>query len=243
MGALSNEPFRLLAPNGTVRRGSRMVSLPVFVTRAWLFALPMMVAHPLNATNLMAVDIGRMQAGAAPPNFAFTLTGDGPVTAWRVVADASAAAQKAIAQTTADQIDNRFLVAVYEPIAAADVDVTVHLKPIAGRSDQGGGLVVRFQSPDDYYVLRADALENAVGFYRVVNGSPRQIKGVTAGVTPNRWHALRLRAEGDRFMISFDRKQLFTVEDRTFTKPGNVALWTTAGSVTYFDSITINRLD
>jgi hypothetical protein len=215
----------------------------VFLTRALVLVLSMTCADPLNAANLMTVDIGRMRAGAAPPHFAFTVTGDGPVTAWRVVADPSATAQNAIAQTTADQSDDRFLLAVYEPVAATDIDVTVHLKPIAGKNDHGGGVAVRFLTPDDYYVLRADALQDTVGFYRVVNGSPRQIKVVTAGVIPNRWHALRLRAEGDRFTIWFDGKQLFTVEDRTFTKPGNVALWTVAGSVTYFASITIKRLD
>jgi len=189
------------------------------------------------------VDVASMQPGTAPPGFEFTLTGGGPIGAWKVVTDPTAAAQKAIAQTSQDRIDYRFPLAVYQPITAKNVDVTVRFKPVEGKVDQAGGIAVRLASADNYYVVRANALEDNVRFYRVVNGRRQQIQGADVKVAPSQWHTLGLRAEGNRFTVSFDGKPLYTAEDGTFANPGKVALWTKADSVTHFDAISITPLD
>jgi hypothetical protein len=189
------------------------------------------------------IDIAAMQPGAAPPGFTFARTGGGAAGEWRVVADPGAAAQKAIAQTSKDTTDYRFPLAVYEPISAKNVDVVVRFKSVAGTVDQAAGIALRLTTPDDYYVVRANALEDNVRFYRVVNGRRQQIKGFSTKVATGQWHTLGLRAEGERFTASFDGKPLFTTEDKTFGNDGKVALWTKADSVTYFDTISITPLD
>ena len=188
------------------------------------------------------VDIANMPVGVAPPGFEFTLTGGGPVSAWKVVSDPTATGQKAIAQTSQDRTDYRFPLAVYVPLSAQNVDVTVHFKPVAGEVDQAGGIAVRLSDRDNYYVARANALEDNVRFYRVVKGRRQQIQGANLKVTSNQWHTLGLRAEGNRFTVSFDGKQLYTAEDNTFSSSGRVALWTKADSVTHFDAISITPL-
>ena len=189
------------------------------------------------------VDIAGMQPGVAPPGFIFGRTGQGTPGDWRVVADPSAAEQKAIAQISQDRTDYRFPLAVYGAVSARNVDVVVRFKPVDGTVDQAGGIAVRLASPDDYYVARANALEDNVRFYRVVSGSRQQIQGVNTKVAANQWHMLGLRAEGDRFAVSFDGKPLFTAQDSTFVSPGKVALWTKADSITHFDTIAITPLD
>ena len=189
------------------------------------------------------IDIAAMQPGLAPPGFTFWRTGSGAAAEWRVVADPSAAAKKAIAQTSKDTTDYRFPLAVYQPISAKNVDVVVRFKSVAGTVDQAGGIAIRLTSPDDYYVVRANALEDNVRFYRVVKGRRQDIKGSNTKVAGNQWHTLGLRAEGERFTVSFDGKTLFTAEDKTFANAGKVALWTKADSVTHFDTIAITPLD
>jgi len=189
------------------------------------------------------VDIAGMQAGIAPPGFSFARTGQGAPGVWQIVADPSAAGQKAIAQISQDRTDYRFPLAVYDAVAARNVDVVVRFKPVEGAVDQAGGIAVRLASPDDYYVVRANALEDNVRFYRVVKGSRQQIQGANTKVAANQWHMLGLRAEGDRFTVSFDGKPLFTAQDSTFVSPGKVALWTKADSITHFDTIAITPLD
>ena len=101
---------------------------------------------------------------------------------------------------------------------------------------------MRLADADNYYVVRANALEDNVNFYRVVQGSRREIHGVGAKVTSDQWHTLSIKAEGDRFTIGFDGATLFTASDRTFAGTGKVALWTKADSVTRFDALTIRIL-
>jgi hypothetical protein len=189
------------------------------------------------------INIAGMQPETPPPGFSFARTGGGGVGDWRVVADPSAAGQKAIAQIGQDRTDYRFPLAVYDAISAKNVDVAVRFKPVDGTVDQAGGIAVRLASPDDYYVVRANALEDNVRFYRVVSGRRQQVQGANLKVAANQWHTLGLRAEGDRFTVSFDGKPLFTAQDSTFPSPGKVALWTKSDSVTHFDTIAIMPLD
>src|SRR6266513_566313 len=155
----------------------------------------------------ITINTSQMRTGLAPRDFAFTLTGDGPVSAWKVVADPTATAEKAIAQTSADATAHRYLLAVYEPLAATSIEVSAHLKPVGGTVDQAGGIAVRFLTPDDYYVVRADVLEDDVRLYRVVNGkrqetkAPRRRSLLTSG-TPSafapRQIALSFRSTANR---------------------------------------------
>lgn len=118
----------------------------------------------------------------------------------------------------------------------------MRFKAVAGRGDRAGGLFVRLADPDNYCVVRANALENNVNFYRLVNGNRRDIKGASAAVPSAVWHELGLKAVGDTFTISFNGRVLFTAKDRTFTAAGKVGLWTKADSITRFDALTVTVL-
>ena len=98
----------------------------------------------------------------------------------------------------------------------------MRFKAVAGRIDRAGGLAIRLTDADNYYVVRANALEDNVNFYRVVQGSRREIKGAATKVTSDTWHSLSVNADGDRFAITFDGKVLSTVTDTTGTGAGKI---------------------
>jgi hypothetical protein len=193
-------------------------------------------------TPPVQIDIRSMRIGVEPDGFTFARTGSGAPAEWRVVSDLTAAQEKVIAQTSPDTTDYRFPLAIYDAVSARNLDVTVRFKPVSGKVDQAGGVVVRLTSADNYYVVRANALEDNVRLYRVVNGRREQIGGVNTKVSGNQWHVLGLRAENDRLTVSFDGKEAFSTQDNTFNTAGKVALWTKADSVTYFDALTIQPL-
>jgi hypothetical protein len=149
---------------------------------------------------------------------------------------------RAIQQVSTDRTDYRFPLAIHESLSAANLDIELRFKALGGTIDQAGGIAVRLQDADNYYVVRANALEDNVRFYRVVGGRRQQLDGANLRVTANEWHSLGLRADGERFTVSYDGKTLFSVTDGTFTEAGGVALWTKADSVTRFDQIEITRL-
>ena len=107
----------------------------------------------------------------------------------------------------------------------------------------GGSLFVTgLVATSPHLIARANALEDNVRFYRVVKGKREQLAGADLKVSANQWHTLSLKAEGDRFTVSFDGSALFSAQDATFEDAGKIALWTKADSVTYFDTISIVTL-
>ena len=192
--------------------------------------------------STIKVPIDKMDVGSPPTDFEFWRTGQGGAAQWAVVEDSTADGGRALVQVSTDKTDYRFPLAIYKPISAEDVDVRLRFKPISGVVDQAGGIAVRLLTPDNYYVVRANALENNVRFYRVIDGKREQLASANVSVSRNEWHELGLRAKGDRFTISFDGNRLYTANDKTLTRPGKIALWTKADSVTRFDRIRIQIL-
>jgi len=206
--------------------------------RLWLASL----AAALIGGAAIAADAAKkltfddMEAGKPPAGFTFGRTGNGAPGAW-VVKDGS------LAQTSTDNTDYRFPVAIYDGGQWRDVAVSVRFKAISGEVDQAGGLVFRAKDESNYYVVRANALEDNTRLYRVVDGKRKQFGGKNMKVTPNEWHTLRVEAAGDRFAVLFDGEKVIEEKDGTFKDSGKVGLWTKADSVTLFDDFTIEPRD
>jgi hypothetical protein len=173
-------------------------------------------------------------------DFEFSVTGSGAPGEWSVVRDD---ATQALAQTGTDPMDDRFPLAIYRPFSGRNVYVSIRFMAVSGNVDRAGGVIVRLTSNGDYYLARANALENNVRFYRVVGGERQMIAGVDAPVASGAWHTLGVAARDDRFIILFNGRELFGATDAKVPGPGRVGLWTKADSVTWFESIKIKSLD
>ena len=203
-------------------------------------------ASPASQTVL---DFDTAEVGELPANFSTALTGGGGPVAWMVKEESSApSGRKVLAQTSTDETSSRFPLCLYDDFTAKDVKVSVKFKPVSGKVDQAAGIVWRSQDKDNYYIVRANALENNVVLYKVENGKRTDLKPVGAGlfaygkkvtVLSGQWSELRVAAKGNRFEVSVNGESLFAVEDNTFTAAGKVGLWTKADSVTAFDNLTI----
>ena len=217
-----------------------------------------MRAHAMTAAVALllgAWGVARAQAGAstwnfqgdavqAPPaGFSFARTGQGRAGRWLVVQDATApAGDHVLAQLDQDNTDYRFPVAVADAPVLKDLRLEVRCKPVSGKTDEACGLVFRYRDADNYYVARANALEDNVNLYHVVNGRRRQIKGWNEKVSANTWHALAIEARGDRLQVFWEGKPIIEASDDTFKDAGKVGVWTKADSVTYFDALTVTPL-
>jgi hypothetical protein len=225
--------------NGPIFFCSRRSVLSAFLAACFLADVTLFASAQ---TGAVMIHIDQMTLGSPPAGFTFARTGQGGEGAWTVTADKTASAGRAIEQTSTERTDYRFPLAIHESISAANLDIEIRFKAVAGKVDQAAGIAVRLADADNYYVARANALEDNVRFYRVVAGRREQLAGANLKVTPNEWHTLGLRAEGPRFMVSYDGKALFSAKDKTFTEAGGAALWTKADSVTRFDQVTIKPL-
>jgi hypothetical protein len=192
-----------------------------------------------SAPRVVKFNFDQDTVGQTPAGFTSYAIGEGPAGKWvvQVMADAPSGKQ-VVVQTDADATDNRFPVLIADKEDYADVDVSVKGKAISGKVDQGIGLVFRFRDPQSYYVVRANALENNVRLYKMVNGRRKQIAGAEVKVTSDQWHTLRVVAQRDHIVCYFDGQKLIDVHDATYAQ-GKVGLWTKADSVTAFDDLTV----
>ena len=177
--------------------------------------------------------------GAPPDTCRPALTGQGGPVAWQVLLVHNRAA---LAEMSRVAVDNRFPLCVVDAIKASDVELSVSFTPIAGKIDQAAGLMFRVKDANNYYVARANALENNVNIYRVVRGVRRQIAGVDVPVLTGKTQQLGVRIEGDAIKVSFDGRPLINVNDRTIRGSGAVGLWTKADSLTAFYELTVSVL-
>ena len=188
-------------------------------------------------TPLESFDTTRV--GALPAGWVVAQTGAGQPQ-WAVAADASAPSPGNVLRQSgvAD-----YPMCVLTNTAILDGFVEMRFKPLSGAKDQAGGVVWRYRDASNYYIARANALENNVVLYKVENGKRTALDivgrtggyGVKATVPKEQWSRLRVEFAGTRHKVLFNGTLLFEVEDRTFTQAGAVGLWTKADSVTLFD--------
>ena len=117
-----------------------------------------------------------------------------------------------------------------------DVVLSTRFKPISGREDQAAGLIIRVQDKDNYYILRANALENNVNIYKYAGRRRSVIKEATAQVRSGQWQGLRAEVVGNRIRGFLDGRPVVETMDDTY-KAGKIGLWTKADSVTCFDDV------
>lgn len=181
-------------------------------------------------------------AGALPAGWVGGITGKGAAK-WEIVPDSSAPSSRRVLQQSGEAT---FCWAVKQDERIKDGFVEVKIKAVAGKEDQAGGIVWRFRDANNYYIVRANALEGNVVLYKTVNGKRSSLPvkgrmfgyGVDTDVPQNRWSTLRVDFAGALFTVSFRGRTLFQVEDDTFGDAGAVGVWTKADSVTLFDDFT-----
>jgi hypothetical protein len=189
-----------------------------------------------------AVSFDTEPVGAAPKGWTLTMTGRG-TPKWTVERDDTAPSKGHVLKQSGKAT---YPLALKEATSIKDGFVEVKFKPISGSEDRAGGLVWRAKDANNYYVVRANALEDNVVLYKTVNGVRTSLDivgrtggyGVKQAVPANQWHTLRVEFAGTRFKVIFNDKPLFEVEEATFAEPGMVGLWTKADSVTAFDAFT-----
>ena len=197
--------------------------------------------EPLQAADKALVfNFDNDTAGQMPGKFHSALTGQGSKGEWVVKADATAPSRpNVLAQTSTDQTDYRFPLCIADEGSLRDLELSVKFKAISGQVDRAAGLVFRLRDANNYYVVRANALEDNYRLYHVVNGRRRQFGGADLKVASGQWHELRVECVGNRIVCYYDGKKEIEAIDDTIKKAGKVGLWTKADSVTYFDDFTV----
>jgi hypothetical protein len=181
-------------------------------------------------------------AGKPPPGWTVAITGKGEPK-WTVEKDDSAPSKPAVLKQSGEVPGPSFPLCIKDAPASKDGFVEVKFKSVSGKGDQAAGVIWRCADKDNYYICRANALEDNVVLYKVEKGKRKSLDivgraggyGVAAPVAKAQWHTLRVDFAGKKFTVLLNGKKLFEVEDETFKDAGKVGLWTKADSVMLFD--------
>jgi len=181
-----------------------------------------------------AVNFDNLPVGSAPAGWTATKTGTGDAK-WTVEKDDSAPSKPNVLKQSGQAT---YPVCLKDDPSLEDGFVEVKFKPVSGREDQAGGLVWRAKDANNYYVARANALENNVTIYNTINGRRTEKKRASIKVASGQWHTLRVEFQGSHFTVICDGAKALEWDDETFKDAGKVGLWTKADSVTLFDDFT-----
>jgi hypothetical protein len=174
-----------------------------------------------------------------PIGFLLTFTGKEQIKDWKIVDDDS---NMVAAQLTKNGGDNYNLLVLEQPVYK-DLKMSVKIKSISGEEDQGGGLVWRFIDNNNYYIARYNPLESNFRFYRVVNGSRKQLLSESIDIPSKVWFTMSIEMIGNKISCYLNANKMIETTDDTFIKPGRIGFWTKADAVTYFDELTISALE
>jgi len=191
------------------------------------------LAALLVANIALAETIGfdKDPTGISPAGWGCGVTGHGSPR-WTVEPDTTAHSKPHVLMQSGQ---GTFPWCVRKDASLADGFVEVKFKSIDGKEDRAGGVIWRFKDGDNYYVARANALENNVSLYHTTHGSRHTIKYVDAPVAANQWHTLRVEFTGQHIKVSLDGNPYIDREDNHISGSGLVGVWTKADSVTAFD--------
>lgn len=205
------------------------------------YAVPLETsAPPQSSGQSLNYNFDSDNAGTMPPKFHGARTGQGTEGKWVVMTDANAPSKpNVVAQVSTDKTDYRFPLLISDEGSFKDVELRVRFKAVSGEVDRAAGLVFRLKDATNYYVVRANALENNYRLYHVINGSRRQFAGANFKITSGEWHELKVECVGNKIICYYDGQKKIEATDDTFKDAGKIGLWTKADSVTYFDDLKV----
>jgi hypothetical protein len=187
-----------------------------------------------GATPPQIENFDGLKAGAPPPGWTATKTGSGEAR-WTVEKDDTAPSKPNVLKQSGQAT---YPVCIKDDTSLKDGFVEVKFKPVSGKEDQAGGLIWRAKDPNNYYVARANALEDNVTIYHTINGRRTEKKRASMKVASQQWHTLRVDFHANHFTVTLDGRKALEWDDETFREAGRVGVWTKADSVTLFDDFT-----
>lgn len=161
---------------------------------------------------------------------------------WKVVADPGAPSRpNAMGLVKTESAGSTFNLLLAEGTSYGDIDLSVRIKAVSGKEDQGGGLVWRAKDENNYYICRFNPLEGNFRVYKVVKGKRRQLETAKVETEAGRWYEVRVRMAGEKITCWLDGKQWLEATDGDFKEPGMIGFWTKADAACLFDDLRVER--
>ena len=170
----------------------------------------------------------------------------GKLSEWKIVDDTTSPSDGKALRVFPDPKTNYgscFNLLIHKNIKAKDLEISVKLKAVKGKEDQGGGIIWRAKDKDNYYIVRWNPLEDNFRLYIVKKGRRRMIATTRLKTDPHKWHTIKVVHRGNKIQCYFDDKLQLEKKDTTFKEEGKIGLWTKADASTEFAELKVKVME
>jgi hypothetical protein len=154
----------------------------------------------IRLASAETVTFENAKIGSLPPGWTSAMTHSGGEPQWEVTTDEGRTRKtQVLAQLSQDKTSGRFPLAIYDKALLQNGELSVRCKSVFGEVDQASGIVWRYRDASNYYITRANALENNIVLYKVQDcerrslvpkGQPSRAYGVKHPVPSGQWNEL-----------------------------------------------------
>jgi hypothetical protein len=165
----------------------------------------------------------------------------GEVGVWRVVEDDG---QKILAQVDRTQNSQRMALALMRDLRVRNVRLSARIRVVEGEKEQSGGIVWRYEDPQNFMLARLDVMDNRVCLYRVFKGH-RTMFGVVKDLEleAGQWYTLRVEHKDHVVKVYLDDEIQFIRWSKHLLEPGAVGVWVKGDSAVHFDDFHLFNRD
>jgi hypothetical protein len=222
---------------------NRLVKSLISVIIAAPLGFGTMPTQAETASPALAWNFDRERPDILPSEFSIGTLFDGrPAGDWQILATYRAKSPPHVfAQVMGKGAEHAYKVVLLKEVIASDLNLEVSFLPIQGQADTGGGLIWRATDDRNYYLTRANPLEQNIRVYWVEKGVRHLLQNFDQTIDVRQWHTLRVTHRGCRVNIFYDDKQFFDLCDKTF-HDGMIGLWTKSDAITYFDDLRLKHV-
>ena len=219
----------------------KAVHLRILLLAALATAIPVVAFSLDSATRVWTFDDHTPES--LPPEFQVGTLFDGRSAGeWKILETGMANHGKhVLGQLMGKGAEHAYKIVLIQGTTATDLDLRVAFLPISGKADMGGGLIWRAADDRNYYLARANPLEQNIRVYRVENGIRHLLENFNQTIDVRQWHTLQVTHQGCHANIFFDGRQILDLCEKTF-QTGMIGLWTKSDAVTYFDDLQFQQL-
>ena len=173
--------------------------------------------------------------GAQPPGFTFPIARQQVAAKWIVRAEGSG---RYLSHTADPAATGGISLAVLDAPHPVQTRLSVRVKLVSG--EQVGGIVWRYQDPENFYLAALDLRLQELALYRVVRGNRIRLDDEDElELDTEAWHSVRVVQDEDDIQVSLGGIGVMRARDRMPGEAGRAGVWAGGGATAWFDDLRV----
>ena len=202
-----------------------------------LVAAALTVAMTSASADVVRRTFDQEPVGAPPAGFSFAAARLAAAGSWLVRADG---VNRYLAHPSIASAREGFSLALLHAQPPVDLRLSARIKLVNG--SRVGGLVWRYQNPENFLAVSLDLEGQSTALYRVVRGNRIRLEFEDdLELDRDAWHVVRVEHADGRIRVSLGGIGVMRARDRAATDTGRAGIWSDGGATAWFDDLHVEE--